>query len=92
MQHTSTTYSNFSEDYTFGNCIMSLVRQYRGVNTCVSQIQLDATSTDVKIGCRICDTFTYENGLLYNDMTHYTQKGRNIVGKDLAQSFVSFFT
>lgn len=91
MQHAASATSYFNEDYAFENCIMSLVRQHRGQNTCLSQIQLDAEHDDVKLGCIVCDTFNYENGLLYGDDTHYTQLGRNIVAKDLANNYVAKF-
>lgn len=84
MKHTDPDHSNFNEDYVFDMAYISLVRQYRGQNTVCSQLELCAQYTDIVLGCYVCDTFTYENGLLYNDNTHYTQKGRNIVGKDLA--------
>lgn len=82
---------NFNDDYAIDSCVISLTRQYRGVNTCIAQIQMAAEQDNVALGCITTDTFNYSNGLLYNDNTHYTQKGRNIVGKDMAQSFVKWF-
>ena len=91
MSHAEGRAATFNDDYAFDNCIMSLVRQHRGQNTCLSQIQLDAEHDNVKLGCIVCDTFNYENGLLYNDDTHYTQLGRNIVAKDLANNYIAKF-
>lgn len=87
MDHTSES-PYFNDDYAFEDCIISLTRQHRGMNSCIAQIELDAEQTKVKLGCIVCDHFTYENGLLYNDDTHYTQKGRNIVAVDLANNYV----
>lgn len=92
MSHESSSHGYFNEDYALNNCIISLTRQHRGQNTCIAQIQLAATYDNVELGCIVCDLFNPENGLLYNDDTHYTQKGRNIVGVDLARAYVKYFT
>lgn len=80
----------FSDDHTFTQCVISLVRQ-SGLNACCAQIQLSAAADDVSIGIWSCDQFTVENGLLYNDNVHYTQKGRNIVGNSSAIKFCEVF-
>lgn len=90
MTH-NTSGSFFNDTYSFENCIMCLTRQNCGPNSCLAQVQLDAEYDSIKLGCIVCDTFTYENGLLYNDATHATQKGRNIMGVDLASNYVNFF-
>lgn len=90
MTH-NTTGSYFNDTYAFEGCIMCLTRQNCGPNSCLAQVQLDAENDNVKLGCIVCDTFTYANGLLYNDDTHATQKGRNIMGVDLANNYVTKF-
>lgn len=83
LKHAENDYGYFSDDYVFDKVVISLVRQYRGVNSCCSQIELVAQNKDIYFGCIVCDQFSYENGLLLSDNTHYTQYGRNIDGHDI---------
>lgn len=92
MTHAESAVSYFNDNYAFENCIISLVRQHRGQNTCLSQIELAAEHDNIELGCIICDTFSYDNGLMYNDDTHYNQAGRNIVGVNLAENYIKFFS
>lgn len=86
MAHSDSSVPQFNEDYTISSCVISLTRQHRGQNTCIAQIQLAAEQDNFQLGFIGADLFNLENGLLYHDDTHYTQKGRNIVGRALADS------
>lgn len=68
----------FNEDYIFEQCVISLVRQNRGVNSVCAQIELANEDDSVSLGIWSCDQFSGD--LMYSDGTHYTQLGRNIVG------------
>lgn len=68
----------FNEDYIFDQCVISLVRQNRGVNSVCAQIELANEDDSVSLGIWSCDQFSGD--LMYSDGTHYTQLGRNIVG------------
>lgn len=75
----------------FTNCdeiLISKVRAENGVNTSVAQIQLCEDSSEYIMGSTASDEFTIANGLLSSDGLHYTQLGKNIIGAQLAQTYV----
>lgn len=72
--------------------VIGKVRDGTAVNPSVAQIQLCEEYDWCIMGTMISDTFNVANGLLTNDYLHYSQAGKNLVGQQMAQSYVEHHT
>lgn len=70
----------------FGQCYIVNTRPYWGGNATIAQQDLAEHYGNIHIATYATESFTEENGLLVvGDPIHYSQKGRNILGTDLAE-------
>lgn len=63
---------------------MVKTRDVNGGNSCAAQIEIARTNPNVIMASTLPDTFTVANGLMNSDNLHYTQKGRILIGEDIA--------
>lgn len=68
----------------FGSIVINQVGKSVAPNPYLAQSKLAAEYSDIYLGCTAASTFTIDNGLMGTDTIHYTQKGDNIIGTDLA--------
>ena len=67
-------------------CYLVKTREYFGGNATIAQSELVQEYANIHMATEVTDTFTEANGLLVNgDPIHYSQLGRNIVGKALGE-------
>lgn len=67
-------------------CYLVKTREYYGGNATTAQEELVEEYPNIHMATTITDTFTEANGLLVNgDPIHYSQLGRNVVGKAVAE-------
>lgn len=72
-------------DEPITKCYIDLIRPIRGMNSYLAQIELSEENDDIYLATDISSTFTIENGCLFYDDVHYTQKGQNLIGVALAK-------
>lgn len=70
----------------FNTCYMVQTSPSVGVNSSAAQLQICEENPKVILASTAPSTFTQANGLLNADNIHYTQKGRIIVGEDIANA------
>lgn len=68
----------------FKTCYLVQTRPANGGNASIAQLQICESEDDVILASTAPATFTVENGLMESDNLHYTQKGRDIIGEDIA--------
>ena len=67
-------------------CYLVKTRDYYGGNATIAQAELVQEYDFIHMATEVTDTFTEANGLLVNsDPIHYSQLGRNVVGKALGE-------
>lgn len=79
-------WDDFREEYGFKSILISKTRSEDGGNASIAQEELSG-SNGVYLATSAADTFTVANGLLTSDNIHYTQKGRDIIAKDVAEYY-----
>ena len=65
----------------FKECYIALPRYEQSYNAYIAMEDLANKEPDVHIATSITETFTVQNGLLYTDDVHYTQKGRLVLAE-----------
>lgn len=75
-------WDNFRSMYGFESIVISQTRAQNGGNATIAQAEL-AGSNGVYMGTTLSQTFTLENGLMYSDDVHYSQKGKDLIGSAL---------
>lgn len=83
------TFNTLKSDFGFDCCLMSIVRDTRGVLIQDAEYQLIESQPDIILGCGATVDFTVENGLMTDDDLHYSQLGDNILGADNATAWLN---
>lgn len=86
-------WSQFKEVYGFNCIVISQTRAVNGGSATVAQSRLaeEGASEGIFMGTTASQGFTLENGLIWSGDgadIHYSQKGKDIIGKDLATYYV----
>lgn len=68
----------------FKNCVISLPRSANATNPVIAQKEIANDCATVFTGCTVSDSFTVANGLMNADDMHYSPRGNNIIGVQLA--------
>lgn len=78
--------ANFFADLGFKNGYIVPPMDSLGGNSIIAQYELAETYDYLKIVTSVQNTFTTENGLLYGDKIHYTERGRIIIGEKIVDA------
>lgn len=79
------TVNEWYNDNGFGMCYMVQTKPENSGNATAAQTQICNTHSNVILASTAPATFTMANGLMVSDNLHYSQEGRNIVGKDVGE-------
>lgn len=71
--------------YRFDNGFISKIRSKEGINSSIAQIQLAEGSKTIHLASKASDSFSIDDGTMLDDDLHYSQKGDNIIGKELGE-------
>lgn len=78
--------ANFFADLGFKNGYIVPPMDSLGGNSIIAQYELAETHNYLKIVTTVQNTFTTENGLLWGDKIHYTERGRIIIGEKIVDA------
>lgn len=76
---------NGFKDLGFDSVFISQTRAINGGNATVAQGIISETVNGAYLACDAASSFSISAGTIASDNLHYTQKGDNIIGKDLAE-------
>jgi len=71
--------------HRFDNGFISKIRSKEGINSSIAQIQLAEGSKTIHLASTASDSFSIDDGTMLDDDLHYSQKGDNIIGKELGE-------
>lgn len=72
-----------------GSITLGEVRPVNAPQIAAAQLQICDEDPDVYLGSMASGTFTVDNGLMTNDNLHYSQAGKNIVGTQLMDTYLT---
>lgn len=82
----TTVWDNFRDEFGFNSILISQTREANGLNATTAQAEL-AGSNEVYLATTLSQTFTLDNGLMYSDDVHYSQKGKDLIGNALGEYY-----
>lgn len=77
--------NNWYHNNGFDICYMVQTRPANSQNAAIAQLEICNIDKSVILASTAPATFTVDNGLMVSDDLHYSQKGRDIIGHDIAE-------
>lgn len=80
------------QGYGFNQCYIVQTRAADSLQSIPALQQIIASNHRVHLATDLPDSFTVENGLLFTDDTHYTQKARNLLSEVFAECLPGIYS